>query len=92
MASAPRGQDAQLATNVLCVTEEVEIDEAYRLEDLTIGGAKFFGDALGADIVVKGKAITREGIKIPESTLGVYMADVTASAVRVKDGRVLASG
>ncbi len=74
------------------ITEEVEIDEAYRLEDLTIGGAKFFGDALGADIVVKGKAITREGIKIPESSLGVFMADVTASAVRVKDGRVLASG
>ncbi len=74
------------------VTEEIEIDEAYRLEDLTIGGAKFFGDALGADIVIKGKAITREGIKIPESQLGLYMADVTAAAVSVRDGRVLASG
>ncbi len=74
------------------VTGEIEISDAYRLEDLDVTGATSFGTALGADIVVKGKAIAREGIKIAENPLGIYMADVTAAAISVEDGRVLASG
>ncbi|MBE9531538.1 MAG: hypothetical protein IME98_01895, partial [Proteobacteria bacterium] len=63
----------------------------YSVEDLTVNNTKDFGKVVGADIVIKGRAIARAGIKSPEAKLGVYMADVTAQAVRVSDGRVLAS-
>ncbi len=70
---------------------EVEIKDAYRIEDLTAENTTGFGKVLGADIVVKGRAIARKGIKDEGAKLGVYMADVTARAIRVSDGRVLAS-
>lgn len=70
---------------------EVEIEDAYRIEDLTTENTTGFGKVLGADIVIKGRAIAREGIKEADAKLGVYMADVTARAIRVSDGRVLAS-
>ncbi len=70
---------------------DIEIEDAYRLEDLTVKNTTGFGKVIGADIVIKGRAIARAGIKEPEAKLGVYMADVTARAIRVSDGRVLAS-
>lgn len=70
---------------------DIEIEDAYRIEDLTAKNTTGFGKVLGADIVVKGRAIARKGIKEPDAKLGVYMADVTARAIRVSDGRVLAS-
>jgi hypothetical protein len=70
---------------------EVEIVDAYRVEDLTVNNTTGFGKVMGADIVVKGRAVARAGIKTPDSNLGVYMADVTGQAIRVSDGRVLAS-
>lgn len=73
------------------VKGEVSIEEAYRVEDLTVRSTTIFGKALDADIIIKGRAIARAGVKNPDAKLGVYMADVTAQAIRVSDGRVLAS-
>ena len=70
---------------------EVNIEDAYRVEDLTVNNTTGFGKVLGADIVIKGRAVARAGAKKPEVGLGVYMADITAQAIRVSDGRVMAS-
>ena len=74
------------------VAGEIEIEKPYRVVDLTLDGVKYFGTAMDADVVVKGKAIAREVERGEGSNLGLYMADVTASAIRVEDGRVLAAG
>jgi hypothetical protein len=70
---------------------EVEIEDPYRVEDLTIKNTTRFGKAYGTDIVVKGRALARKGMKKEGSNMGVYMADATAQAIRVSDGMVLAS-
>ncbi|MBI5233643.1 MAG: hypothetical protein HY880_04750 [Deltaproteobacteria bacterium] len=71
---------------------EVEITSPMRMVDLTAASAKDFGRIFAADVVVKGKAVAREGVKPAKDSLGVYMADISAAAIRVDDGRVLASG
>ena len=70
---------------------DVEIEDPYRVEDLTINNTTGFGKVFGADIVIKGRALAKKGIKNPEVKLGVYMADITAQAIRVSDGHVIAS-
>ncbi|MEE9542233.1 MAG: hypothetical protein V3V95_00435 [Thermodesulfobacteriota bacterium] len=73
------------------IKDEVSIEDPYRLEDLNIKSTTYFGEVFGADVVVKGRAIARKGIKKSDATIGVYMADATAQAIRVSDGRVMAS-
>ena len=80
-----------LVVDPAAIEGEVEIEDAYSVEDLTVKNTTGFGKVMGADIVVKGRAVARAGIKNPDSNLGVYMADVTGQAIRVSDGRVLAS-
>ena len=70
---------------------DIEIEDPYRVEDLTIGNTTRFGKVFGADIVVKGRVVARKGIMKPDASIGVFMADATAQAIRVSDGRVLAS-
>jgi len=66
-----------------------EISDAFRVEDLTRDGARSIGRDLNADIVVYGKAVATQGKSTPGSALGLYIADITAQAVRVDDGVVL---
>ena len=66
-----------------------EISDAFRVVDLTKDGARSVGRDLNADIVVYGKAVATEGRSTPGSALGLYIADITAQAVRVDDGMVL---
>ncbi len=68
-----------------------EVSNAFMVEDLTKDGAKQIGKNLNAEVVVFGKALATEGPRTPGSTVGSYIADVTAQAVRVDDGSVLAS-
>lgn len=68
-----------------------EITDAYRVEDLAADGARLIGKELNAEVVVFGKAIAEEGPRTDGSRVGVYMADITAQAVRVDDGAMLAS-
>lgn len=68
-----------------------EVDNAFRVADLTDRGARSIGKDLNAEIVVKGKAFAREGPRTKGSPVGVYMADVTAQAIRVDTGEVLGS-
>lgn len=73
------------------VTGKIEISNAYRMADLTDAGAKEIGRKLGAEVVIKGKAMAKEGPRTSGSNVGSYLADITASAVRVDTGAVLAS-
>ena len=66
-----------------------EISDAFKVEDLTKDGARSIGRDLNADIVVYGKAVATQGQSTPGSALGLYIADITAQAVRVDDGVVL---
>lgn len=54
--------------------------------------ARETGKKLGAEIVVKCTAQVREGPRTPGSTVGSYLADISASAIRVDNGKLLASG
>ncbi len=66
--------------------------DAFRVADLTQTGARSIGKRLNADVVVYGKAVAMEGPRTPDSSVGTYIADVVAEAVRVDDGVVLGSG
>lgn len=71
--------------------DRVAVSNAYRVADLTNEGAREIGRKLNAEIVVKGKAIAKEGPRTPGSQVGSYLADITVQAVRVDNGAVLAS-
>lgn len=47
---------------------------------------------LNAEIVIKSKALVKEGPRTTGSHVGSYLADITASAIRVDNGQLLATG
>ncbi|MBI3398749.1 MAG: hypothetical protein HY026_05910 [Deltaproteobacteria bacterium] len=77
--------------DISVATGKIDISNAYRIADLTDTGAKEIGRKLGAEIVVKGKALAKAGPRTPGSSVGSYLADITASVIRVDNGAVLAS-
>lgn len=77
--------------DVSATTGTLEISNAYRIADLTDKGAREIAKTVNAEVVVKGKAVAKEGPRTPGSAVGSYLADVTATAIRVDDGAVLAS-
>jgi hypothetical protein len=77
--------------DISAVTGKFEISNAYRIADLTDTGAREIGRKIGAEIIVKGKALAKEGPRTAGSSVGSYLADITLSAVRVDNGQVLAS-
>ena len=77
--------------DISAVTGKFEISNAYRIADLTNTGAQEIGRKMGAEIIIKGKALAKEGPRTAGSSVGSYLADITLSAVRVDNGQVLAS-
>jgi hypothetical protein len=77
--------------DISAVTGKFEISNAYRIADLTDTGAREIGRKMGAEIIVKGKALAKEGPRTAGSSVGSYLADITVSAVRVDNGQVLGS-
>jgi len=77
--------------DISAVTGKFEISNAYRIADLTDTGAREIGRKMGAEVIVKGKALAKEGPRTPGSSVGSYLADITVSAIRVDNGQVLAS-
>ncbi|MBI5971263.1 MAG: flagellar assembly protein T N-terminal domain-containing protein [Deltaproteobacteria bacterium] len=71
--------------------DKITVSNAFRVADLTAEGARQIGRKLNAEIVVKGRAIAKEGPRTPGSPVAAYNADITADVVRVDDGVVLAS-
>ncbi|MBI2400708.1 MAG: hypothetical protein HYV23_06600 [Deltaproteobacteria bacterium] len=59
--------------------------------ELTIDGAASIGKALNAEIVVFGKVFVEQGPSTGATSVITYLADMTAQAIRVDDGVVLAS-
>ena len=72
-------------------TGKIEVSNAYKIADLTDAGAISVGKQLGAEVIVKGKALAKEGPRNTGSKVGSYIADITASALRVDNGAVLGS-
>lgn len=72
--------------------DSIEISNAYRVADLTNDAARKIGKNLNAEIIVKGKVIAKEGPKNEGSAISVYIADITAQAIRVDTGNVLGAG
>lgn len=70
--------------------QENKDDLSFSVDGITLDEARAAGKRAGAGLVVFGKAVVREG---PKTGTGVatYFADVSAEAVRVDDGRVMAS-
>lgn len=72
--------------------DSFDISNAFKVADLTNDAARKIGKKLNAEIVIKGKAIAKEGPRTAGSSVGSYIADVTAQAIRIDTGAVLASG
>lgn len=72
-------------------TGKIEVSNAYKIADLTDAGAISVGRQLGAEVIVKGKALAKEGPRNTGSKVGSFIADITASALRVDNGAVLGS-
>lgn len=53
--------------------------------------ARRIGRGLNAELVVKGKSVVTEGMRLAGSTIGSYLADISVDVIRVDDGTVLAS-
>jgi hypothetical protein len=77
--------------DISAVTGKFEISNAYRVADLTDTGAREIGRKMGAEIIIKGKALAKEGPRTAGSSVGSYLADITVSAIRVDNGQVLGS-
>jgi hypothetical protein len=77
--------------DISSATGKFEISNAYRIADLTNDGAREFGKRLNAEVVIRGKALAKEGPRTAGSSVGSYLADITVSAIRVDNGQVLAS-
>jgi hypothetical protein len=77
--------------DISAVTGKFQISNAYRIADLTDAGAREIGRKMGAELIVKGLALAKEGPRGAGSAVGSYLADITLSAVRVDNGQVLGS-
>jgi len=66
--------------------------QANQASGLSSTSAREAGRKLNAEIVIKCTAQVKEGPRTPGSSVGSYIADITASAIRVDNGQVLASG
>lgn len=71
--------------------DTLDISNAFKVADLTNDGARQIGRKVNAEVVIKGKALAKEGARTPGSQVAAYIADITAQAIRVDTGEVLAS-
>jgi len=85
--------------------KEVFLSKGFQVVDISaspdIGGGsssglsrdrvRKIGRALNAELVVKGKSVVTEGMRLAGSSIGSYLSDISADVIRVDDGTVLAS-
>ncbi|OGP15199.1 MAG: hypothetical protein A2054_05735 [Deltaproteobacteria bacterium GWA2_55_10] len=76
--------------SVVAATKDSKDDFFSSAEGLTIDDARKAGERSGAGIVVFGKATVRDGPR-SASFVTIFFADISAEAVRVDDGSVLAA-
>ena len=69
----------------------VDVRPSAKSSGLTNEKARRLGKSLDAEIVVRVKAVARQGGKTPGSQVSAYLADISADAIRVDDARVMAS-
>lgn len=71
--------------------KEFFIPDPLQVVDLTYPEAGRIGSIMGAEIVVKGKAIVKRSQRKKGGRVKLYLADITVDAVSVDTGKVLAS-
>lgn len=79
--------------NVVDITgnlEGVGVSGAFR-PDITIEGARRTGKRLNAEVVIYGTSLMQEGPSSGATSVSAYISEITAQAVRVDDGALLAS-
>lgn len=72
-------------------TGKIDIESAYKIAEPANEAAASIGKKLNAEIVIKGKALASQGPGTPGGSVGLYLADMAAQAIRADTGEVLAS-
>lgn len=75
--------------------DTVELTKPYKLEssmDLSDDDAISIAKELDAEIIIKGKAIADGADRVEGARVGSYFADITVTAIRTDDSKVIASG
>ncbi|MEW6324996.1 MAG: hypothetical protein AB1515_06380 [Nitrospirota bacterium] len=78
--------------DVAAKSGQVTLEKAYGIVDLTDQSAQAVGRTFGADIVILGKALSRRAGDVAGSSMQNAHANLSARAVRVATGEVVASG
>ena len=90
--AAMKEEFSNMEFNVIDRRLLTDAGQANPASDLSNTSAREAGKKLNAEIVIKCTAQVKEGPRTLGSSVGSYMADITASAIRVDNGQVLASG
>lgn len=72
--------------------KNITVSPAYKVADISKSGALQMGKDVNADIVIKGKVLAKSSGSVSGSNVITYNANISATALRVSDGRVMASG
>ncbi len=78
--------------DIVAKSGSVKLDSAYGIVDLSDPSVRTVGQAFGADIVIIGKALTRQTGPLAGSSMRNAHANLSARAVKVSTGKVVASG
>jgi hypothetical protein len=78
--------------DIVAMSGTVTLDKAYGIVDLNDTSVRKVGLAFGADIVIIGKALTRQTGPLSGSSMRNAHANLSARAVQVSTGKVVASG
>lgn len=74
------------------VSKNITVSPAYKVADITKAAALQMGKDVNADIVIKGKVLAKTTGSVSGSNVITYTANISATAIRVSDGRVMAAG
>lgn len=74
------------------MSKNITVSPAYQVADITKAGALQMAKDVNADIVIKGKVLAKTTGSVSGSNVITYTANISATALRVSDGRVMAAG
>lgn len=72
--------------------QNITVSPAYKVADISKSAALQMAKDVNADIVIKGKVLAKTTGSVSGSNVITYNANISATALRVSDGRVMASG
>lgn len=72
--------------------KSISVSPAYKVADISKAAALQMGKDVNADIVIKGKVLAKTTGSVSGSNVITYNANISATALRISDGRVIAAG